>query len=501
MVKEITMPNQIGWRYCKKCQALFYSGFSSLGSCSTGGQHDPKGSWFYTLKYDELQNGQRGWKHCNKCHTLNYSGSSLGVCAGGGQHDYANSFEYSLAANVVGAGQNNWRYCKKCQGLAFSGFGTGVCSAGGSHDFTGSWDYRLDVTEPFTSKITAIMQENAPDGFRFVVCDDQNILGSGVGGFSRMAVDPPATPAKLEDRLNIASMSKTLTAAAVLSTLQAKNLSPDVHIAPFLPPDWTLHAQVKKLTFRDFLTHRTGFNEATDRSDYAGIQQSMKQGPPNPIQANYEYRNINFATMRLALPYLNSYNRFTKKVMLQAGSQPAETLAKAYISIVNQRVLAPSNVAPAGCDSKTLKQPPPQPNLPVLLYEYQQPTKPGIDLGDSTLICGASGWSLSVVDYAQFLQTLFFTEIIISEKNRALMMAVGVADGHGLGMNRDAPLAGSDVYSHGAWIPVGNAQVAGWFLYFQASKLIVVALSNAGHNPGVANWAERVGQSYREVYG
>ena len=170
--------------------------------------------------------------------------------------------------------------------------------------------------------------------------------------------------------------------------LQTKNLSPDALVAPFLPPDWTLHAQVKKLTFRDFLTHRTGFNEATDRSDYAGIRQSMQQGPPNPIQAKYCYRNINFATMRLVLPYLNSYNRFTQKVTLNAGSKPDETLAHTYIAIVNQRVLAPSGVVTAGCDSKTLKQPPPQPSLPVLLYEYQQPAKKGVDLGDQTLYCG-----------------------------------------------------------------------------------------------------------------
>src|SRR6266496_2225413 len=218
------MPTQIGWRYCQQCQEVFYAGASSFGSCAAGGHHDPKGSWFYTLIFDEPQNGQRGWKHCNKCHALNYTGVSGGVCPASGQHDFATSYEYTLAANVAGVGQNNWRYCTKCQGLAFAGFGPGVCPAGGSHDVTGSWDYRLAVTEPFTAKIAAIMQENAPDGFRFVVCTDTQMLGSGVGGFSRRTVDPPETPATLEDRLNIASLSKTLTAAAVLSTLQAKNL-------------------------------------------------------------------------------------------------------------------------------------------------------------------------------------------------------------------------------------------------------------------------------------
>ena len=105
------------------------------------------------------------------------------------------------------------------------------------------------------------------------------------------------------------------------------------------------------------------------------------------------------------------------------------------------------------------------------------------------------------MDYAQFLQTLLFTEIIVSEKHRAQMLGGSAADGHGLGINRGAPLAGSDVYSHGAWIPVGNAQVAGWFLYIQAPKLIVVALSNAGHKPGALNWFDRVKQAYTEVYG
>jgi CubicO group peptidase (beta-lactamase class C family) len=145
------------------------------------------------------------------------------------------------------------------------------------------------------------MQENAPDGFRFIVCTDTHMLGSGVGGFSRMAVDLPETPATLEDRLNIASMSKTLTAAAVLSTLQAKNLSPDALVAPFLPPDWTLHAEVKKLTFRDFLTHRTGFNEAAIARIMRASGRVCNRDHRIP-SAKYCYRNINFATMRPSCP-------------------------------------------------------------------------------------------------------------------------------------------------------------------------------------------------------
>ena len=139
--------------------------------------------------------------------------------------------------------------------------------------------------------------------------------------------------------------------------------------------------------------------------------------------------------------------------------------------------------------------------LPVLLYEYQNPTVKGLDLGDRTLICGAEGWSLSVVDYAKFLQTLLFTEIIMSEKYRGYMLLGGPLEYKGSGMNMDNPLAGGNVYSHGAWIPWGKAQVAGWYLYFENTKLIVVVLSNAGHKPDWANWYDSVKQAYVQTYG
>ena len=68
-------------------------------------------------------------------------------------------------------------------------------------------------------------------------------------------------------------------------------------------------------------------------------------------------------------------------------------------------------------------------------------------------------------------------------------------------LGRASDSAGAAFYTgqlaHGA----SHEQVAGWFLYIQAAKLIVVAMSNAGHKPGAVNWFERVKQAYTEVYG
>ena len=129
----------------------------------------------------------------------------------------------------------------------------------------------------------------------------------------------------------------------------------------------------------------------------------------------------------------------------------------------------------------------------------------GIEEGDQTLWCGASGWCLSVGDIARVLQTALFTEVVLSEKSRAALMGnydpITQSGNQGMGMNLDAPRAGSTVYSHGAWIPYHNgAMLAGWFYYFEKSRRIAAALSNAGHNPNVENWGHRMLSAYEEVY-
>ncbi len=374
----------------------------------------------------------------------------------------------------------------------------------------------------FVSAVAAIMNENAPDGYRFIVCDETRILGSGCGGFSRMSIDEPERQATLGDRINIASMSKTITAAAVLSTLQSKNLSPDIPVAPFMPPQWALSDIVKTLTFRDFLTHRTGFWEDgaedvhQDFNDYENIGRMMGQSPWNPTKTRWDYRNINFAVFRNVLPYLDSYDRHSSKVALEIprGRDAAQFLANAYIEIVNRRVLQPSGVAAAGCNSKTLVPPPgkngrPAPlsaYLPVLSYPYQNRSHKGIDIGDRTLYCGADGWCLSVAEIAKVLQTVLFTEILISTGIRDLMLAGGPGNHNGLGINMDDDVGGSHVYMHGAWIPFTNPPkpedpaLAGWFFYFEKPRWIVVALSNVGHNPNLDNWGTRVRKAFADVW-
>lgn len=145
--------SQSDWRWCDKCQGLFFSGGQPfIGTCPAGGQHSKGISADYTLAHNSpLIIGQSDWRWCHKCQGLFFSGGQLlsGVCPAGGQHEKGVSGNYSLALNSpVAPGQSDWRWCHKCQGLFFSGGQSfiGTCPAGGQHEKGVSGMYTLTNT-------------------------------------------------------------------------------------------------------------------------------------------------------------------------------------------------------------------------------------------------------------------------------------------------------------------------------------------------------------------
>jgi hypothetical protein len=98
---------------------------------------------------------QRNWRWCSKCQGLWYSAASAnpnGVCAAGGGHSKGGSGDYALYGDPDGnfsttvMAQRNWRWCSKCQGLWYSAATanpTGRCPAGNGHIKAGSGDYAL----------------------------------------------------------------------------------------------------------------------------------------------------------------------------------------------------------------------------------------------------------------------------------------------------------------------------------------------------------------------
>ncbi|MFI7600326.1 hypothetical protein [Actinoplanes sp. NPDC049681] len=135
---------QSQWRWCNRCQCLFYGGGTTTAWCILGGGHDYGGSGNYIVTHTSGP-GQAGWRWCNRCYCLWYGGSaSDGRCHNGGVHNRNTSGDYRVAYGTPPSGeQPGWRWCNKCYCLAYSGNGTGYCPAGAGHDFSGSGAYYL----------------------------------------------------------------------------------------------------------------------------------------------------------------------------------------------------------------------------------------------------------------------------------------------------------------------------------------------------------------------
>jgi hypothetical protein len=136
---------QDNWRWCHKCQGLFFAGFPG-SHCPAGGAHDSSSSSNYLLPFNNAKYpGQQNWRYCHKCQGLFFNGrATKGKCPAGGAHDGAGSFDYSLLQDKpLGPGQHGWHWCQKCEGLYFSGNPGSACSAGGAHHGSNSGDYAL----------------------------------------------------------------------------------------------------------------------------------------------------------------------------------------------------------------------------------------------------------------------------------------------------------------------------------------------------------------------
>ena len=146
------LPKQEGWRWCHRCQGMWFGSGDSAGRCPTGGGHSLNGSGNYSLVHGvAYPGGQQLWRWCHKCMGLWFSGGAFGdfgLCPVGGGHSSDGSGNYVLTDHASSQAQGAWRWCHACTGMWFSGNGTGgrCPRTGGEHSLDGSGDYQIIVS-------------------------------------------------------------------------------------------------------------------------------------------------------------------------------------------------------------------------------------------------------------------------------------------------------------------------------------------------------------------
>jgi D-alanyl-D-alanine carboxypeptidase len=250
--------------------------------------------------------------------------------------------------------------------------------------------------------------------------DDVLYSEDGADGDARTTADPPQTDQSDIKEMQVASMSKTISALALLKALADEGISVDESISGYLPSSWTQGPKVADITFRLLLTHRSGLDPGGTGASSASAQtleplrQIIEAGSPGFLGfSGAKYTNANYSLLRILIPQITIGEEV---ISIYANVLPEDFVyAALYAQYVANEVLGPAGIDALFCspddsaDSRTL------------YYSFAAPAVSGIDLGDWSLSCGAAGWTLSAVELGALLAFTRYTESIIDDESRELM--------------------------------------------------------------------------------
>ena len=248
------------------------------------------------------------------------------------------------------------------------------------------------------------------------------VRGSTFGetGLARTNADPPNTSQVASKEINIASISKTITATVLLRLLDERNESVDNPIAPWLPSSWPLGPGVgpgldPQLTFRDLLNHVSGLDANQNRDyRYADLASYAAAGIIQSDKASEVYQNANFAMFRVAIPYLRYGENGVNQIAALAPFAPfEEVIAGLYIQTVRDYAFEPTGFVQAGCVASDA--------APTILYPFPSGGLPGRQPDDWTVRCGSGGWYMSSAELVGVMAFRRFTNLVMSPAARQLM--------------------------------------------------------------------------------
>ena len=213
---------------------------------------------------------------------------------------------------------------------------------------------KIKALEPVLQKMYAdYAAANHFPGYAFGILVDGELVVTGSNGYTDLA---HKTPADSRSMFRIASMSKSLTAMAIVKLRDDGKLKLDDPVSLYIPEikGQGLTRDAAEITIRQLLTHAAGFPEDnpwgdrqladTDEDLIALIRKGISFSNANGIA--YEYSNVGFATLGYiikkvtGIPYSEYIQQhFFKRLGMQAAWEytkvPAQQLARGYRWINN----------------------------------------------------------------------------------------------------------------------------------------------------------------------
>jgi D-alanyl-D-alanine carboxypeptidase len=290
-----------------------------------------------------------------------------------------------------------------------------------------AWDGpHFDVAE-FEAQIRQKM-DNKAIGYSYAINFQKQLYTADGVGFER--IDGDGDGPYWHDgygRMNIASISKTLTAVAVLQLLEKNGLSIYDPVGPWLPDDWDKaygFDNPQFIRFYDLLTHHSGLKQtiqaieafdaefkSLDKVKWDGLKAVVARGT---IPAYYEdpnpaYSNVNFALFRVIIPALWKASGENPGI----GELDELEAAALYASYMAENLFIPLGIHQAACYSLEIS---------LRYYNFHGPSnEAGAPAGNWHLSCGSGGWYLSAYNLANLMANIRYNDNILSPAMRSLM--------------------------------------------------------------------------------
>lgn len=320
------------------------------------------------------------------------------------------------------------------------GFSTSTAKAyGGAEPVASEKTFDLSLFEQNIRKAL----DGKAIGYAYAINLNGQLKKSGANGYAVLKRDVPNN-VQLQDpkgiaqsatkRMNIASITKTITAVTVLKILQdglapnEQGLTVESKVAKFLPASWVPKANineiaqqsngVSQLTFRELLSQFSGMNNNVGgNTSIASLHKWIAAGVTRP-KSEYKYINANLGIFRVIIPMMMMQPADRKKFSDLAATDEKsfdQQVSALYKKHVNDLVLKPMGIQNADCAN-------PDP-LQTRLYAFPDAGFPSTLTGDWTLSAGGGGWYLSAVELARFLAHVRYNDAILTPATRRLMDA------------------------------------------------------------------------------
>lgn len=190
----------------------------------------------------------------------------------------------------------------------------------------------------------------------------------------------------MDRRMHIASCSKLMTAMAMTRTLNLHNMSYDTKIIDWLPSYWAKGPNIGLISFRDLMTHRSGFNTGKSDSDFEFMKTTVAAGVND--HGTYHYQNMNFGLCRILMSTINGNLSPSTNFLIMNDLLWDLITVTAYKQYMAEHVFGPAGVVGPTSD---------HPDPDALAYTFPV-NGHGWNSGDLTSVLGGAGWHMSVDD-------------------------------------------------------------------------------------------------------